>query len=68
MYVGELGEIEAGDARMLIVSTCHCTQILHSQPNVRRRKNKGASVEAQKKTTFSVYLCESLSPTPHIGD
>ena len=46
----------------------HCTQILHSQPNVRRRKNQGASVEAQKKTTFSVYLCESLSPTPHIGD
>ena len=56
MYVGELGEIEAGVARMLIVSTCHCTQILHSQPNVRRRKNKGASVEAQKKTIFSVYL------------
>ena len=31
-------------------------------------EEKGASVEAQKKTTFSVYLCESLSPTPHIGD
>ena len=66
MYVGELGEIEAGDARMLIVSTCHIARKYCTVSQMLEEEKTEEHRWRLKRKQHFLYISVSLSHRLHI--